>query len=132
MGQHSGQEILRYASAREGTWTLIFPLASGSEPNRLGPLVPLRQKTSTKPQTLRPNPTALMINTAVWSSNRSDSLPSRLGAIKNSAIHQPLLLRSCSRLVDMAAKHHVLMMRIGPIVPASNASVRGIAHFGSA
>jgi len=52
--------------------------------------------------------------------------------MKNSAIHQALLLRSCSRLIDMAAKHHVLIMRTGPIVPARTQASGASPHFGSA
>src|SRR5258708_5265975 len=133
MGQHCVQEIsARYADACDIALTLMFPLASGSDPNRFGPLVPFRQNISTKHQTLRPNPMRPTMNAPAGKSSQAQSLSSRLGTTKNSTIHQPLLLRSCSRLMEMAAKHHVLMMKTGPMVPPSNASVRGFAHLGSA
>jgi hypothetical protein len=34
--------------------------------------------------------------------------------------------------MEMSAKHHMVMMKIGPMVPQSSASVRGFAHVGSA
>ena len=102
-------------------------IASGQRigPKPVGPRVPLRQNISTKPQTLRTAPSRLTRNAAVGLSSQSQTLSSRGGTMKNTTIHQPLLSRSCSRLMAMAAKHHMLMMIAGPSVPSSNAITSG-------
>ena len=65
--------------------------ASGSDPNRLGPFVPLRQNNSTKHQRLKPKPKALTTSPKAGLSSQSQSLSSRLGAMKKGMSHQALL-----------------------------------------
>jgi hypothetical protein len=80
----------------------ILPRASGSDPNRLGPRVPLKQNVSTKAQMLRTKATSPMKKTAFDSPSRSPTSPISIGKTKNGTIHQPLLLRSRSRLIVVA------------------------------
>ena len=80
---------------------LVSTGASGSGPNRLVLCEPFRQYISTKPQMQRrrrQDPAA--------SPHRNGRTGPRTGrrarATKNGTIHQPLLSRSCSRLIEVA------------------------------
>src|SRR5450631_1294970 len=91
--------------------------ASGSGPYRLGPLVPLRQNISANPQRLRATRTNIRTSAGYESPSQSLTLPSRMGAVKNGTIHQPLLLRSRSRLTAVAVGKRIAKTKNG-VAPA--------------
>src|SRR5258708_4317824 len=99
---------------------LVSRGASGSGPNRLGAFAPLRQNSSTKHQTPRPKARAPARPAKTGFSSQSASLSSRLGAMKKGTSHQPLLLRSCSRLIEAAAKRHAKKTVIGMMTICGN------------
>src|SRR5204863_4032132 len=70
----------------------------------LGHRVPLRKYNSTQPQIMSTNMMAPAINANQEPGRRSEKWLYRPGTAKNGSIHQPLLSRSCSRLIEVARK----------------------------
>src|SRR6266702_55037 len=76
--------------------------ASGSGPNRLSPALPGTQNISTRPHSHRMEAATVNGRTQLDLGSRSENWSNRPGTTKNGSIHQPLLSRSCSRLIAVA------------------------------